>query len=183
LLIVPLIPLVSSKVKADDDISSSNSSDSASTPQLISVTYYDKNGNSTTTPIASSPTNPSGLGTVSYVQLVNGSGGNWSWKYKATYKGDNVSGNKIASTLYKAFEAVVSSYIAKRVGGWKGAASASLVTSVMPVSKSKNYYWTTKKYVDEDNAAIYVKWSTKLYSNSSRTKLVSSYDAVTSYMK
>ncbi|MBD1381018.1 hypothetical protein [Metabacillus arenae] len=99
----------------------------------------------------------------------------YTWDYVGTTKGNNVFYNESRSWLSKALMAGISATIVGQIGTafWAGVAGYAMGSVKLP--KDKNYWWKVKKWMDSDSKYYYFKYEIKIYSNSSRTKLVDSY--------
>lgn len=103
--------------------------------------------------------------------------GGYNWKYLTTYNGSNVFSNTTTSWLLTAAGGGIAGWAGKAIGNaiLSNIAGALVGKASSDLNVGTNYYWTVKKYVDKDAYNVYVKYDIKIYSNSSRTKLVKSY--------
>lgn len=103
----------------------------------------------------------------------------YSWKYVDTTYGSNVLSNTASGWLVKAVAGGLSATAVGKVSGlfFKGAAGSITGTATvkLPSYVGKNTWWKLKKYYDYDAYNLYTKYSVSIYSNSSRTNLVTQY--------
>ncbi|MGN7194899.1 hypothetical protein ACTHS9_12220 [Bacillus mycoides] len=103
--------------------------------------------------------------------------GSYNWRYLNTYYESNVFSNTGTSWLIAAVSGGISGWAAKIIlkQVWSGVVGNLVGKASSDLKVGTNYWWTVKKYVDKDAYNVYVKYDIKIYSNSSRTKLVKSY--------
>ncbi|MED0935806.1 hypothetical protein P4T37_03600 [Bacillus mobilis] len=103
--------------------------------------------------------------------------GSYNWRYLNTYYESNVFSNTATSWLITAASGGIAGWAAKFFVKevWRGVAGSIIGKAASDLKVGTNYWWTVKKYVDKDAYNVYVKYDIKIYSNSSRTKLVKSY--------
>ncbi|MGE6619194.1 hypothetical protein [Bacillus mycoides] len=101
--------------------------------------------------------------------------GTFNWKFVNTTYGDNVFYNQSSSFLFNAATAGFSAGILAKISGKFATGVAGYILGGVKFPQATNYWWVVKKWTDQDAYNVYVKYDVKLYSNSSRTKLVSSY--------
>lgn len=103
----------------------------------------------------------------------------YNWKYVDTTYDSNVLSNTASSWLVRAVAGGLSLTVVGRVPGlfFKGAAGsvAGAATIKLPSYVGKNTWWKLKKYYDYDAYNLYTKYSVSIYSNSSRTNLLTQY--------
>lgn len=101
--------------------------------------------------------------------------GIYTWEYVNTTNQNNVFYSTSSDFLITTATGGLSSSVIKHISSTTGKIIAGYLFNKASISKQKYYWWTTKKYMDEDLGYFYFKYDVKIYSDSKRTKLVDSY--------
>ncbi|MGG0240670.1 hypothetical protein [Bacillus rhizoplanae] len=101
--------------------------------------------------------------------------GSFNWTFKGTSYGNNVFYNSSYSYLVGAVTAGLSGSILALITSKFASGVAGYILGSVSLPKPTNYWWTIKKWEDKDAYNVYVKYDIKIYSDSSRSKLVDSY--------
>lgn len=112
----------------------------------------------------------------SYVVVPNSSV--YTWSYVNTTYGNNVAYNNVSNFLANAFVAGLSATVLGKISSTFFAGSAGYALGKLGIPKGTNYWYTVKKWIDQDAYNVYFKYEIKYYSNSTRTNLLKTYTYV-----
>lgn len=102
----------------------------------------------------------------------------YTWSYVNTTYGNNVAYNNVSNFLANAFVAGLSATVLGKVSSTFFAGSAGYALGKLSIPKGTNYWYTVKKWIDQDAYNVYFKYEIKYYSNSTRTNLLKTYTYV-----
>lgn len=113
----------------------------------------------------------------SFVEINDGT---HNWTYVSYETGSNVVTNT-ATTMLKDAIAVSAVYkVSKSIPDsvWKALFAYSSYKGITQIPDERNVWWTVQKYQEVLPSVIYIKYEIKMYSNSAKTDLITSYSEI-----